>query len=164
MSIDPRVTHNVLLRRIEPEVENIHPRDLAAARDGEHLAKVGKLHLATAKFSAIEALASNDEARIAEAALQCPALEREGNKIAARGRMANLRQRGGKSRGAEQTARSAAEWAKPRQRYRELQRRGLPYLKARRLVETEMVKNEFVLQATNRPPSKSAIRKNLPKY
>jgi hypothetical protein len=110
-----------LVKRLEDEGVQLPKRgarsyweaDAEKAQDWRKKALAGEGHKAEALRQARAALASGDEARIAEAALFCPSLERTGEKLAQR----NRRRVGGKHRGEDLRSAAEGKWAALRKEY-----------------------------------------------
>jgi hypothetical protein len=170
--MNPRDILELLLERLEPEVGHLKRVHFAAwvgsedeARMNENLAS-GRLHLARAVLAARAALATNDDARIVDAAMMCASLERTGRAIAdARRQMATVRHRkaGGARRGADQAAAAAKMWKPWVEKYQSLLAAGINYLDARNQVKDSMVDAGFCMPGSDAFPSDAAIRKWLPR-
>jgi hypothetical protein len=131
-----RTVLQLLVERLEPEVRGISRLNFSAWVGSDEEASLvsnlrsGKLHLAEAVLHAKAALSSGDPDRIAFAALVCATFERTGWEL----QETDRRQRGGKVRGAAQTAKSASRWSEYIEKYEKLVASGTHYLKARQIV------------------------------
>src|SRR5262249_7286792 len=135
--------------------------DFAAWKDEsphvEELGKAGKLALAEAVLEAQEALASGDEQRIITAALICPTLIREGQRLHRQHRDTNGRRAGGKARGTAQHYAAMKRVEPYAKMYRDKLAGSVPYLIARRSVVSKMIRDREPV------PSQPTLRKWFPK-
>jgi hypothetical protein len=148
--MDERTILIVLLERLDGQVGQVSAEHSAFwVGDHEGEAEVmrrlqsGELHLKLAVRMAREAIESGDPDTIATAALLCPTFEWTGREMAGRCRTLTIKRKGGKCRGIAQQKEAEARLKPYTDRYRELLASGTPYLKARRLIKAQMVKDEF---------------------
>jgi hypothetical protein len=151
----------LLLQRLEPKVAGVGHADFCTF-EGEdvrrgNIAAPGMLHIAEAVLEAREALASDNDQRIIQAAMICASLERTGRDLAQHHRATE----GGKRRGADQAGAAAALWQPYVQEFGRLLASGEAPAKARQTVVRKMVKEGFVL-ASGGFPDKRTIGKWLP--
>jgi hypothetical protein len=158
--MDARIILQTLIERLQPEVAGFGdgPRGAwgtdAALREW---ARTGNGHKAEALAIARDALKSGDERRIEDAAKLAPTFERTGVDLAKRYQEIERKRRGGKARGAKQHETAATAMRPYVDLYYTLLTAGTPYLKARRLVAGQMVKD------AKPAPSKPTIAKWFPK-
>jgi hypothetical protein len=155
----------MLIERLAPMVGTVSPGSASAWEGGEAVLSEriagGRGHLAQAMLLAGRALASQDAEAIRTTAIYCLALERTGVALAARAERLRLRRKGGQTRGAQQASDGAKRWAPYQGRYRELLAEGKSPLKARTIVQRDMVRTGFSLPGETVSPSNRTIRKWL---
>jgi hypothetical protein len=162
--IDPRIVLRKLIERhgeeaaiMRREESLIIEEDVGSDGFGVDQAtasrrRAGKLHLLEAVDEALAALASEDPERIAAAALICSTLERTGRTLERR----HIRQKGGRTRGQQQTEQAASDYRWYTDRFRKLLAEHVPALKARRQVVVRMVRDGVPI------PSAPTLRKLFP--
>jgi hypothetical protein len=150
--MDPRIVLKKIIERHASEVEGIGHVDFSGwEEEGDEeggdwpridprikqLTHKGKLHLAEAVLEAQAALASGDEARIADAALICQTLVATAKGLAT----TSQRRAGGEATGRLQRDAAAEERRKYLEEYQRKVADGVPYLVARRQVRALMVRD-----------------------
>jgi hypothetical protein len=96
---------------LEALIERLEARGISGGRSlADEFTSSGQGHLAEALRKARRALRSGDEQKIAGAALQCTALERQGNELGRQYELAQRRSKGGKASAAAKQPKWATKW------------------------------------------------------
>ena len=159
--MDPRIFLRLLIDRLSPEVDRPPEEGGPITRTQlrrEHWPG-GRGHFAEAVLQAREA--SGNDQQIADIALRCMALERDGRSVLLRQQAAGLRRKGAQSSATNRTAAAAKKWEPYISQYDALVLQDVRPAKARQIVADQMQDDRFFNKKTGEIPGEKTRLKWL---